>query len=320
MESYVIGGHGQASVKHPDWFKDTFFDLREDLEEARDSGKRVVIVFLTQEHCNHCQAFLDTTLKDTEIRNRLNKSYDVLGLDIFSDIELTDIDGTTLTVNEYTLSKKARFTPTLLFYGTENIILLKIVGFYPPEKFRSVLDFIDGGYYKTETLSEYLRRQINIVSSQESIAYDQTLFSKPPHDLNRSNQKSEQPVLVIFEIPNCNPCKRFHQRVLGDTEVRNLLTKFDAIQLDATDTEILVTTPNGDNVTPMQWADVLQLGYDISSVFFDKDGNEVHRIDSETGVDRFTGSLQYVLEGAYQQHDQFQHWRRENALKANDSN
>ena len=45
MESYVIGGHGQANVKHPDWFKDTFFDLREDLEEARDSGKRGVIVF-----------------------------------------------------------------------------------------------------------------------------------------------------------------------------------------------------------------------------------------------------------------------------------
>ena len=126
--------------------------------------------------------------------------------------------------------------------------------------------------------------------------------------------------MVLFENPDCDPCKRFHQRVLGDTEVQDLLTKFDAIQLDTTDTESLVKTPNGDNVTPMQWTNVLQLSYDISSVFFDKDGNEVHRIDSETGVDRFSGSLQYVLEGADQQHNQFQHWRRENALKANDSN
>ena len=102
-------------------------------------------MFLTQEHCNHCQAFFDTTLKDTEIRNRLNKSYDWLGLDIFSDIELTDIDRTTLTANEYTLSKRAGYTPTLLFYGTENKVLLKIVGFHPPEKFSGMINFSFGG-------------------------------------------------------------------------------------------------------------------------------------------------------------------------------
>ena len=46
------------------------------------------------------------------------------------------------------------------------------------------------------------------------------------------------------------------------------------------------------------------------------DGSEVHRIDSETGVDGFTGSMRYVLEGAYQKHEQFKHWRRENALES----
>ena len=56
MDHYTIGAHGQANMKYPTWFKQSFYDLREDLSDARKAGKRGVIVFFSQKSCNHCQA------------------------------------------------------------------------------------------------------------------------------------------------------------------------------------------------------------------------------------------------------------------------
>ncbi|WP_455221014.1 thioredoxin fold domain-containing protein [Kaarinaea lacus] len=323
MDSYRIGPHGQANVKYPAWFKESFFDIPQDLDDARRQGKRGVILFLSQKACNHCQAFIDTTLKDPATKARVQKSYDVIGIDIFSDLELTDADGSVSAIRDFADTKAARLTPTLLFYGAEKVQLLKIVGLYPPEKFNAVLDYIEGEHYKSKKLGQYLKTVSSVTTAtnrQQSVKSDYTLFSKPPYNLNRNKQKGKRPLLVVFEMPDCNPCSRFHQRVLVDKEVRQLMPSFDAVQLDASDNVTKITTPDGKTLTPQQWAGELQLAYDVAVVFFDEEGTEVHRLDSETGKDRMTGSMQYVLEKAYQRHEQYLRWRRENAIKKQQGN
>ena len=157
MDSYQIGSHGQGNAKFPPWFKESFLDLSEDWSEARQAGKKGIIIFFSQENCSHCQAFLQTTLSDPLTRPRVQKSYDVIGLDIFSDNELKRVNGTETSIKNFAETAKARFTPTLLFYGDEKRPVARIVGFYPPEKFNQVLDYIDGYHYKKEKLSQYLR-------------------------------------------------------------------------------------------------------------------------------------------------------------------
>jgi len=318
MDSYQIGAHGQANVKYPVWFKESFYDLPNDLEDARRQNKRGIILFLSQKACNHCQAFIDTTLKDPSTKARIQKSYDVIGIDIFSDLEITDVGGDVSVIRDFADTKAARLTPTLLFYGVDNKQLLKIVGLYPPEKFNAVLDYIEGGHYQREKLFLYLRRVSTPAkpnNTQSNIKTDNTLFVKPPYNLDRRKKTGKRPLLVLFETPSCGPCIRFHERVLAHSEVRQLMPSFDAVQLDATDTVTKLTTPDGKSITPQQWAGELQLAYDVAIVFFDEQGHEVHRLDSETGKDRMTGSMQYVLEKAYQRHEQFLRWRRENAIK-----
>ncbi len=46
----------------------------------------------------------------------------------------------------------------------------------------------------------------------------------------------------------------------------------------------------------------------------------MHRLDSETGKDRMTGSMQYVLEKAYLRHEQFLQWRKETAIRKQEQN
>jgi thioredoxin-related protein len=312
MDSYQIGGHGRADIVYPAWFKQSFMDLRDDLDDARKAGKRGIIVFFSFKHCSHCEAFLSTTMSDPATMNRIQKKYDVIALDIFNDTEVTDIDGNVTTIRNFAEVSKARLTPTLIFYGIENEQLVKIVGFYPPEKFNRVLDYIDGGYHKKIKLNEYLRGSTTgKMANLQPAKFQYNFLTAPPHDLQRSSKDAQRPLLVIFDEPGCAACLRFHERVLSDDKVSHAITTHDAILLDRTDNTSKLVLPDGRTMTPRQWANELQLSYDISVVFFDTQGREVHRLDSETGRDRMLLSMQYVLDKGYERHEQYLRWIRE---------
>ncbi len=316
MDGYKIGSHGQGHVKYPGWFKQSLLDLQGDLEDAKDFGKRGIIIMFSQNNCYHCEAFIETTLQDKTVKNRIRQNYDVIGLDIFNNNELTHIDGTETTVKDFAENSRARLTPTLLFIGVEKRILLKIIGFYPPEKFSHVLDYIEGNYHQDMKLRDYLlKAKSTNKKNSRPVQYHVDLFEKPPVSLIQSAGKSMKNLLVVFESPDCNPCIRFHQRVLKNQDVRNILKNFRSVQLDLSDNSQKITTPSGKEVTPKEWANQLQINYDVAAVFFDEKGEEVHRIDSEFGKDRFTGSMQYVLEKAYLRHEQFLQWRKEQAIR-----
>lgn len=316
MDEYRIGDHGTASLTYPSWFKKSFFDLRDDLNDADAAGKRGVIVFFSQRNCQHCQAFIDITLHDPTIGPRVQDAYDIVPLDIFSDVEVTYLDGSVRSIRDFAEVARARLTPTLLFLGVENKPLLKIVGFYPPEKFGHALDYVEGKHYQQVTLSEYLRTHaLASTAHSRGLAFDYDLFARPPHVLRPEAKGHERMTLVVFERPDCNPCRRFHQRVLADASVRGLISGYRALQLDTTDDVSKVVVGDGRTLTPKEWSEELQLNYDIAVVFFDERGNEVHRLDSEVGKDRMVGSLQFVQEKAYEQHEQFLRWRKEQALE-----
>jgi thioredoxin-related protein len=254
---------------------------------------------------------LQTTFSDPAVIKRVKQHYDVIGMNIFSDLEVIDPDGTQTTVKDYAEQRSAWLTPTILFYGVEHVQLLKLVGFYPPEKFSHVLDYIDGSHYTTMQLSAYLRdKTINTKTARKAIIRDTTLFNKPPYDMTTYKGGLVRPMLVVFEAPDCNPCQRFHQRVLTNNAVRKKLQDLYAIQLDASDNTTSVIVPDGRQLTPKQWYDELKLSYDVAVVFFNEQGEEVLRLDAETGRYRMAYTMEYVLEKGYLEEKQVLRWRR----------
>jgi len=311
MDSYRIGPAGKANVKYPGWFKESFLDLASDLDDARQAGKRGVMLFVSAKNCNHCQAFLDTTFSDPATLDRVRAGYDVIGLDVFSDLEITDVDGATSPVSEFVTAQKARLTPTLLIYGAgEKARLLRLVGFYPPERFNHVLDYLEQGHFRTRALGTYLREVASTVPGAGPVRVDHAVFERPPYAFDRSRIRAQRPLLVVFDRPGCSACARFRRGVLSNPEVRALLPSFDAVHLDASDLATPLVTPDGAHSTPARWAAALQLEYDVSVVFFDESGREVHRLDAETRYTRMRSSMQYVLAKAYKEHENMQRWTR----------
>ena len=53
-------------VEKPAWFKDSFLDIRDDVNEASDSGKRVLLYFY-QDGCPYCERLLKENMSQQNI-------------------------------------------------------------------------------------------------------------------------------------------------------------------------------------------------------------------------------------------------------------
>lgn len=303
-------GMGKAKVTYPDWFKNSFYDIPEDMADAKDKGKKGVALFISQKNCNHCESMVRLTLQDKVVTQRLQKNYDVVGMDIFNDLDITKPDGSTQTIAKFVQDEKAYLTPSMIFYHPGEGRVVKIVGFYPPEKFSLVMDYLDGQHYKQTSISRYLRSQRTAKQATEGNKVKGKSVNESMYQKIHNSKGLTRPTMVLFTQPDCNPCDRFFDRVLSKSDIRKKLRSFNAFQVDTTDNNNQIKTPQGKVVTPQQWMDQLDLSYDISAVFFDEKGKEVFRLDAESGHSRVLTSMKYVLAKGYLEENQVQRWVR----------
>ncbi len=109
---------GDDGLHKEDWFSITFKDVAEDIEAAREEGKRLVLVF-EQRGCIYCAKMHETLLSDPEVADYIKANFKVVQYNMFGDEEVTDLDGEVLT--EKTAARKWGyvFTPTLVFMPEE---------------------------------------------------------------------------------------------------------------------------------------------------------------------------------------------------------
>ena len=58
--------------EHPDWFKVSFLDLYEDIEDATDNNKRLLIYYY-QDGCPYCQKLLEDNFSQRDISGKTKK-------------------------------------------------------------------------------------------------------------------------------------------------------------------------------------------------------------------------------------------------------
>lgn len=304
-------------AQHPPWFKDSFLDLEEDLKEAKAAGKKGIMLYFGTTGCAYCQHFMNDSLADPEISKRVQEHFDSIGFEIFDDSEMVAPEGHPIRVKEYASREGAEFSPTVIFLDTSGRRMLRIVGYYSAERFATALDFVIGDFYKEESLKRYAAGAAGRGQAYDGEAahIDYSLFDSPPHALDRSRMSSDRPLLVVFDQEACTECELFHRNVLGYQQVRELLSNFDIVRLEADDNSTPVITPRGVETTPATWAEQLDLANSPSLVFFDESGRQVLKIDSLVLRQRMMNSLYYVLEKAYLKGMSYQRFARSRALE-----
>ncbi|WP_264210041.1 thioredoxin family protein [Leisingera thetidis] len=109
---------GDDGLHKTPWMRDTFKDLREDLEEASAEGKRLALIF-EQRGCIYCTKMHEEVFPRPDISQYIEDNFFVVQLNLHGDIEVTDFDGETLPEKEMARKWGMLFTPTILFLPEE---------------------------------------------------------------------------------------------------------------------------------------------------------------------------------------------------------
>lgn len=303
------GGVNPGFHSKPEWFKQSFLDIGDDVAEATEQGKQVLL-FFHQDGCPYCAKILQDNFGQRDIAEKTRKYFDVLEINMWGDREVTTPAGESMTEKDFAAAMKVMYTPTVVFLDDQGKTALRLNGYYYPAKFSAALDYASGNAGSGLSFREYLLQVAPEKASGK--LHDEPWLMTPPYQLSRTRVKAERPLLVLFEQKQCRICDELHNDILQREGVKALLDMFDVVQLDMWSDTPLVT-PDGKQTTARKWADKLNIQYAPSMVYFDTHGKEVFRSEAYMKSFHIQTIMNYVALEAYKEYPSFQRFAQARA-------
>ncbi|MDX1795540.1 MAG: thioredoxin family protein [Hydrogenovibrio sp.] len=150
-------GYSQAA----DFFDETFGNLQEELDTAKEEGKQGIFLFFQMDDCPFCHRMETTILNQPDVIKYYKKHFLSFSIDIEGSNQLTDFDGTTGTSQEISEKKyRVRATPVLMFFDLTGKPIFRYTGpTRTKDEFMLMGKFIVEGKYKTTKFTRYKRSQ-----------------------------------------------------------------------------------------------------------------------------------------------------------------
>lgn len=291
-----------GNEEKPEWFKVSFLDLYDDIEEAAENNKRVMLFFF-QDGCPYCKKLLEDNFGQRKIADKTQQYFDVVAINIWGDREVT-VGDKVVTEKEFAAALKVQYTPTLIYFNEKNKTVFRANGYYSPEKFDVVLDYV--GKHKETQLSfqDYLAK----VSPQPASGYlyKEIANIATPEDLSKG-LKRDRHLLVFFEQKQCVECDELHKDILKRPESIKELKKLDIAFADMWSNQKIIT-PEGKITTIRKWAKELNINYAPSLVYFNDKGAEVFRSDAYLKAFHIQSVMDYVSSNSYKNQKNFQRY------------
>ncbi|CAC9555421.1 hypothetical protein [uncultured Gammaproteobacteria bacterium] len=273
---------GGAAYTMLPWFKSSFLELAEDVDEARQENKHILLFFHLAE-CPYC----DQMVKDFDqqpLKAFIQKHFSVIAINIRGDKEVAINEEHTLSEKELANEIQVKYTPTVVFLNQKNETIMRTNGYRSPAKLRQVLGYVSSKAYEKLTLAQYIEKNKEIGNYQlqnHEMLQKITDFST-----------IKTPVAVIFEDKNCDSCEYFYSTTLKDKSVISEFDAFKVVRFDADSTRAIIDN-KGNRTTPKEWVQKLKLTYRPGIVLFNE-GNEITRIDGFLYPFHFKEALRYV--------------------------
>ncbi len=148
------------------WFLESLLDLSDDLKEAGDKGKRLVVIWELK-GCPYCKKMHEINLADPAIETFIKDRFEVLQLNIIGSREVTDFDGQRLPEKLFAQKYGVRYTPTFQFFpeNADGLAQKKPLerevarwqGYMEPKPFASMFRFVAEKAYEKSSLNDFLK-------------------------------------------------------------------------------------------------------------------------------------------------------------------
>ena len=156
------------------WFMNTFMEMREDIAEANDAGKNLV-VFFEQRGCPYCREMHEVNLARPEIADYVKENFAAVRINIWGSKTVTDFDGEELEERELARKWGVSFTPTLVYFGTgepeegksgRDLEVARMPGYFKPFHFVSMFEYVRQGAYADTDFQRFLQAKVETLEEQ----------------------------------------------------------------------------------------------------------------------------------------------------------
>ena len=286
----------------PGWFKNSFLDLNDDIAEAKENGKRLMLFFY-QDGCPYCKKLFEDNFGQRDISEKTKNNFDVVSINIWGDREVT-LGDVSMTEKQFAEKLKVMYTPTLIFFNEEAQAVLRANGYYQPAKFNAALDYVLEKHDKKEKFNAYLARISPAPATGKIHREVETM--KSPYNFNKK-LATDKYRMMMFEQKQCKTCDELHLDILKRRESEQLIRQFEVAVLDIWSDEKMIR-PDGKSVKIKDWAKELNIQYAPSMVFLNPQGEEVFRIEAYLKSFHVQSVMDYVASKAYQTQPNFQRY------------
>ena len=291
---------GAINSEFPDWFKQSFLEIAEDVAEVQAENQHVMLYFHL-EGCPYCYKMIEENFKHSSYTEFLQQHFAVIDINVKGDREVIFNDSVSLTEKDLARHLNVRYTPTIIFLDSSNTPVLRLNGYRSVAGFKHALDYVHEQAYQHTTLSRFIDQRLQ-----------QTVYIFRDHsqfvDLDDLSRIQNRPLMLLFEDRSCDECADLHDRILNLETTKALLGRFTVVRLDALSEHPLMGM-DGQATTPKALVEELGLSYRPGVVLFDQ-GREIMRIDGMLRSFHFQEVLRYVGERHYLQYPEFRDYAR----------
>ncbi len=143
------------------FFNETWGDMTEELSNAKQSGKKAIMIFFEMDECPFCHYMKQNVLNQPDVQAYYRKHFLNFAIDIEGDIEMTNFKGKTLKMKDFAFKEnRVRATPVLAFFDLNGKRIFRHTGKTSGvEEFMWMGEYIANGLYKKLSFSRYKRQK-----------------------------------------------------------------------------------------------------------------------------------------------------------------
>lgn len=133
------------------FFEQNLGDLAEELQTAKDEGKKGLFIFFEMDECPFCHRMKKTVLNQPDIQDYFKENFHAISIDVEGDVEIVDFNGKQTTQKDFASENRVRATPVMAFYDLEGNQVVRYTGAASGvDEFRLLAEYYLDGIYKTK--------------------------------------------------------------------------------------------------------------------------------------------------------------------------
>lgn len=150
---------GVYADKSNGFFNENFGNFQDELDTAKEQGKKGIFMFFMMDECPFCDRTEKTILSLPEVQKYFHEHFMNFIMDIEGDVQITDFKGEETTQKKFSTKQfRVRATPLMVFFDLEGKPIVRYTG-APKDKDEFLLlgQYVVSGAYQNMKFPKYKR-------------------------------------------------------------------------------------------------------------------------------------------------------------------